>query len=201
VSGPLELRLERWRLAPGDWVQGTVVCHVPVPGARGVEVLVGLYEQTRDYREAALHATTGPLHVGPVPAGLALRFALQLPPNAPPPYESRWGSLAWEVDAKVDVPRARDLHAVLRLLVLPPGVEEDQVRGPGAGERQVEVMGAPGVVLHRPHPGPAAAAPAGAPVAAAGAPTAHPPGWYPDPWRVKRLRWWDGAQWTAQAAD
>lgn len=24
-----------------------------------------------------------------------------------------------------------------------------------------------------------------------------PPGWYADPWRVDRLRWWDGGQWTA----
>jgi hypothetical protein len=22
------------------------------------------------------------------------------------------------------------------------------------------------------------------------------PGWYPDPWRLAALRWWDGAQWT-----
>ena len=24
-----------------------------------------------------------------------------------------------------------------------------------------------------------------------------PPGWYPDPWRVARVRWWDGYAWTA----
>jgi Protein of unknown function (DUF2510) len=24
-----------------------------------------------------------------------------------------------------------------------------------------------------------------------------PPGWYPDPWRLARVRWWDGYAWTA----
>jgi Protein of unknown function (DUF2510) len=39
----------------------------------------------------------------------------------------------------------------------------------------------------------------GAPVAAAPAPVpapATPPGWYPDPHGLARLRWWDGQQWT-----
>ena len=28
-------------------------------------------------------------------------------------------------------------------------------------------------------------------------PTSPPPGWYPDPWQLAELRWWDGAAWTA----
>ncbi len=32
--------------------------------------------------------------------------------------------------------------------------------------------------------------------AAQGAPST-PPGWYPDPWRVARVRWWDGYSWTS----
>src|SRR5436309_5896997 len=27
-------------------------------------------------------------------------------------------------------------------------------------------------------------------------PAAVPAGWHPDPWRQRRLRYWDGAQWT-----
>jgi hypothetical protein len=27
-----------------------------------------------------------------------------------------------------------------------------------------------------------------------------PAGWYPDPWRQARWRWWDGHQWTGYAS-
>ena len=30
---------------------------------------------------------------------------------------------------------------------------------------------------------------------------AAPAGWHPDPWAQKRLRYWDGAQWTGHTAD
>jgi hypothetical protein len=28
-----------------------------------------------------------------------------------------------------------------------------------------------------------------------------PAGWHPDPWGQKRLRYWDGTQWTGHTAD
>jgi hypothetical protein len=39
------------------------------------------------------------------------------------------------------------------------------------------------------------------PAQPAAPPTAAPAGWHPDPWRQKRLRYWDGAQWTGHTAD
>ncbi len=35
---------------------------------------------------------------------------------------------------------------------------------------------------------------------AAPAQTATPPGWYGDPWRQARLRYWDGTAWTGHTA-
>jgi hypothetical protein len=47
-------------------------------------------------------------------------------------------------------------------------------------------------------PGPAAVPPQLPPQPS---PTAQPmPGWYSDPWRTARLRWWDGTRWTGYLA-
>lgn len=44
-------------------------------------------------------------------------------------------------------------------------------------------------------------APRGALDPGASAPAGAAPGWYPDPRRLARLRWWDGAEWTEKTAD
>src|SRR5437588_11566449 len=67
-------------------------------------------------------------------------------------------------------------------------------------------------VLHQRATRPAMAAPAawpaqstqpGQPTAPAPPvqPAAVPAGWHPDPWGQRRLRYWDGAQWTGHTAD
>lgn len=222
MSSALEVRVESVRVAPGTVVKGTVVTYAEVPGARGLEVFLGLYERTRDYRDVARETRTGPLHVGPVPAGLALPFAIGLPADAVPAYRSRWGALTWELDAKVDVARGRDVHAIVELDVRPPGVEDDQLRGPGVGEYVGAGGGGPfggagpfggggggglaGGVLAAaglagsPGGGSAGSGSAAAPDASA-APGSFPAAWYADPWLEKRLRYWDGQRWTSHTAD
>jgi hypothetical protein len=77
---------------------------------------------------------------------------------------------------------------------------------PPAGYQQPAATAAPPAAAS-PGAGPAAAAqPVAAAAPAAAAPAdAPPPGgaadWYPDPRGEKRLRYWDGAQWTHHTAD
>jgi hypothetical protein len=193
----LQLELPRDRFAPGEWVTGAVVVSERVD-ARSLAVHLMLVEVTRDYGPKAVRSlSSGSLHEGPLPAGSSFPFQVQLEADAPPPYRCQWGQLYWVVDAKADVPGNFDLHATQYLLVLPPGVEASSLVHPGATEF-------PGVV-----PGPVAALGAtggGAPAAesaptAASAPGSFPAEWYPDPWLVKRLRWWDGNAWTGHTAD
>lgn len=171
----IALELSAERFGPAEWVSGRVLVQAPVPSQRALTVRVGFFERTEDYRTPVLSASTPPLApAGPLTAGASLPFSLQLPPEVRPPYRSRWGELFWEVDAKVDVAGARDHHATRRILVLPPGVEEDMLGETPAG------------------------AAAGTPPPPS---SVNPAGWYPDPWLHKRLRWWDGTAWTGHLAD
>lgn len=186
----IALELDRERFGPAEVVSGRVVVRAAVPSSRSLTVTVAFAERTEDYRTAVLQATTPPLAPpGALAAGAAHSFALQLPAEVLPPYRSQWGELFWEVDAKVDVPGGRDHHAVQRILVLPPGVDDDQLGDPVVAGAPT-APAAPGVI-----------AAAGTALATPAAGGAHPPGWYPDPWLHKRLRWWDGNVWTEHMAD
>ncbi len=76
---------------------------------------------------------------------------------------------------------------------------------PPAGGYQQQAAAAPPAAAAPAAAAPAAAVPAAAAAPAAGAADAPPPGgaadWYPDPRGEKRLRYWDGSQWTHHTAD
>ena len=63
---------------------------------------------------------------------------------------------------------------------------QDRSKGPGAATASMHA-----------NPFVPASAPAQTPAPAQGAP---PPGWYDDPWRQARLRYWDGTAWTGHTA-
>lgn len=88
---------------PGDWVRG----RVGVLGggtSRALKVALHFRERTADYSATARTEGAEPIHYGPLAAGESFDFAIQLPPDALPNYESANGALYWELEVKSDEP-------------------------------------------------------------------------------------------------
>jgi hypothetical protein len=94
---------------PGDWVRGRV--NVLEGGkSRELHVEVRFRERTSDY--SATPATYGQteLHQGELTAGASFPFAIQLPPDCFPSFQSSNAMLFYEVHARSDE-RGLDTHA------------------------------------------------------------------------------------------
>jgi hypothetical protein len=77
---------------------------------------------------------------------------------------------------------------IIGAIILVIARRQDRSKGPGAGPTSMQTN-------------PFASATASAPVQTpAPAQTATPPGWYDDPWRQSRVRYWDGTAWTGHTA-
>ena len=76
---------------------------------------------------------------------------------------------------------------IIGAIILVIARRQDRSKGPGAGGASMQT-----------NPFGPASAPAQTP---APAQTATPPGWYDDPWRQARVRYWDGAVWTGHTAE
>jgi len=190
VSGVLHLQLERGRYAPGEVVNGLITVMLG-QDSRTLSVSLDYCEATRDYQSASMSSGAAVLHQGPLQAGRSFPFALTVPPDAPPAFRSRHGTLYWQVDAKADR-SGRDPHARLKIDVIPP--DAGGVVLPVASLETAAVAPPP-----RPDQG--AVAPGGA-VAGAPPPVAPavPAGWYADPSGQARLRYWAGSEWTERTS-
>ena len=112
--GALDLRLRAYRAAPGETVHGWVAVLQAVPNARSLEAFLRYENVTRDCHPA-WEEQTGPLAERALQAGASFEFALQLPPDAAPGFESEHGKLGWFVDVKVDEAADLDTHARVEL--------------------------------------------------------------------------------------
>lgn len=115
MSPQLQLQLDRERYGPGETVSGKVSV-LEGGGSRSLEAALEYKEETADYLEVAIRIPSGLLHEGDLTAGTSFEFALALPPDALPNYESEHGDLYWEVDAKSDE-FGRDTHDRRRIEV------------------------------------------------------------------------------------
>jgi hypothetical protein len=81
---------------------------------------------------------------------------------------------------------------IIGAIILVIARRQDRSKGPGAGAGPMQTN--PFATAT-----PSTSAPAQAPLSAP-AQAATPPGWYDDPWRQARLRYWDGTAWTGHTA-
>ncbi len=114
----IEVELPRTRFDAGEQVSGRVLVHERGE-VRSLEVVVRYAERTEDFVHTWVELRSGSLHAGDLPAGAALPFTISLPPQALPECLSPFGELAWEVEARADVPGGRDAHHTVGIDVLP----------------------------------------------------------------------------------
>jgi Protein of unknown function (DUF2510) len=116
----IEVELARTRYRAGEELSGRVLVHERGE-VRSLEVTVRYAEHSTDFGHTWVELRSGSLHAGDLPAGAAVPFAIALPPQALPECVSPFGELAWEVEARADVPGGRDAHHSVAIDVEPPG--------------------------------------------------------------------------------
>jgi hypothetical protein len=88
-------------------------------GSRALTVALHYRERT-DATATGITVGGEPVHVGDLVAGSSFEFAIQLPADALPDYESEHGELYWEVEARSDR-RGRDALVQHRIEVTTAG--------------------------------------------------------------------------------
>ena len=94
---PLELRLDRDRIGPGELVRGDVIAAREVPGR--VDVAVRLHERSLACDVVAVEVAAVASRRGELADRVAYAFAIELPADALPSCPSPHGGLLWSVEA------------------------------------------------------------------------------------------------------
>jgi hypothetical protein len=101
VSVNLQLAVNEAAARPGDWVRGRVTA-TSGGSSRSLEVSLHYREKTDDYSATGRTETVPPLHTGDLTTGQTFDYAIQLPVDALPNFETFNGSLSWVVEARSD---------------------------------------------------------------------------------------------------
>ena len=101
MSPRLDLVLDSLVYRPGDWVRGHVAI-LEGGKSRDLGVTLRLRERSPDYSATVSEVPSANLHTGELTAGRSHEFAIQLPADALPTFNSAHGQLYWEVEARSD---------------------------------------------------------------------------------------------------
>jgi hypothetical protein len=115
VSPALSIEVDGDTFTPGEWVRGRV--RVAEGGnSRALSVELRFRERTSDYSATAATYGQSVLHQGELAPGMSFDFAIQLPADCFPSFQSEHAELFYEVHARSDE-RGLDTHADARFEV------------------------------------------------------------------------------------
>jgi Arrestin (or S-antigen), N-terminal domain len=115
MSPALSVELDSDTFTPGDWVRGRLRV-VEGGSSRALNVEVRFRERTKDYSATAATYGQTQLHQGELTRGMSFPFAIQLPADCFPTFQSEHAELFYEVHARSDE-RGLDTHADARFEV------------------------------------------------------------------------------------
>jgi hypothetical protein len=105
-------RYARDNFAPGDLVEGVLEVREPIERLRRLDAHLKYLDRSPSYSGAITHASSEPLHEGPLERGQEIPFALRLPADALPNWNGQategMGTLSWALVLDTDVARGLD---------------------------------------------------------------------------------------------
>ena len=115
MSPALNIEVDGDAFKPGEWVRGRIRV-VDGGNSRALSVELRFRERTSDYSATAATYGASVLHQGELTPGMSFDFAIELPADCFPSFQSEHAELFYEVRARSDE-RGLDTHADARFEV------------------------------------------------------------------------------------